>query len=132
MICHLPSSLRPQAGEVVISTERGGEFRELVVAQPNERQLVAYEFSSGPITAEVFESPWREHRVCMSAYDAAFVLGPSSGDPLAALMTFIQSGDRTLADLMDLLDAALVPYRYDFQTNGHDLITRVPSPQEVG
>ena len=131
MICNQPSALRPENGSIVVSTEHNNEYRELVVAQPSHDVLVAYEFTAGSLTAEVFQTPWREHRVSLDPADAAFVLGPCSKGVLAGLVAFIQPRQRSLSELMDLLDDALVRYRYDYQANGEPLLTRMSTAFDI-
>ena len=123
---YLPSTLRPASSSPLMSSEQDGEFREVVITENPSHKLEVYEFTAGPLTASVYHSPWREHRVTVSSKDIAYLFGPCPRGPKAALITFMQCGEKHLAELMDELDNAFIPYRYDYQVNREELITREP------
>ena len=105
-------------GTVLVRRERAGEVMQLALMEGKEGALVLCR-TEGEQTLEVYDSPWHVGGVFVGEGSLSalrqMLAGPL-GSPAAPLADLLRAAFATPAvqfsDLLDLLDAASIPYEY--------------------
>ncbi len=104
--------------EVVVRRERAGEVTQLALLTRREGALIACR-SEGELTQEIFDVAW--HVSCVFVVSEHLLalqrllcgpLGEGAESLVGALRILFSDAEVQFSDLLDLMDAAGIPYEY--------------------